>query len=289
MSEEGGAPNAGAVTPSETTVDVKVSADGGTGKAAPSAEAGSDWTTGLSDDLRGYVETKGFKDPSAVLDSYRNLEKLTGVPKERLLRLPENLEDADGMKEIYGRLGRPEAPDGYKIEVPEGASKDFSEWAQKSFHDLGLSKAQGEKLANNWNEYVKNLTEAETTQAAQKIEADTNALKKEWGQAYEQELGKAKQAAREFGLTAEVIDQLETSMGFAGVMKFFNKIGSKLGEAPFVSGDSRRSFDGVMTPAAALNKIASLKQDTEWVKRYSGGDVAAREQFEKLHQMAYPE
>src|SRR5690606_18358521 len=81
--------------------------------AAPAATTttqttATDWTSGFSDDLKGFVQNKGFKDPASVLDSYRNLEKLMGTPKERLLRLPENMDDANAMGEIYTRLGRPQ-------------------------------------------------------------------------------------------------------------------------------------------------------------------------------------
>ena len=33
-----------------------------------------DWTTGLNEDTRGFVQNRGFKDPGMVLDSYRNME-----------------------------------------------------------------------------------------------------------------------------------------------------------------------------------------------------------------------
>jgi len=63
---------------------------GSAGGGQPGAGgAGGEWYAGIADEgLRGYVQTKGFKDPGALAESYRNLEKLQGVPQERLLKLP---------------------------------------------------------------------------------------------------------------------------------------------------------------------------------------------------------
>ena len=76
--------------------------------AAPAAPA--DWTAGLPEEMKGYVQNKGFKDPSAVVESYRNFEKLMGVPQDRMIKLPEKAEDKAAWDSIYNRLGRPEKP-----------------------------------------------------------------------------------------------------------------------------------------------------------------------------------
>src|SRR4051812_7514574 len=73
---------------------------------APAAPA--DWTAGLNEATRGFVENRGFKDPQTLADSYVNLEKLMGVPKDRLLQVPEKDDDAEGWGKVYNRLGRPE-------------------------------------------------------------------------------------------------------------------------------------------------------------------------------------
>src|SRR3990167_3081868 len=77
------------------------------------------WTDGLPQETLGFVEKKGWKGNADVITSYQNLEKLQGVPAERIIKLPEKLEGTE-MDVIYNRLGRPEKPDGYKIPVPEG-------------------------------------------------------------------------------------------------------------------------------------------------------------------------
>lgn len=272
--------------PTEPKQDVPITVSAGVSGQSPKTPQ---WTDGFSDDLKGYVENKGFRDAASVVDSYINLEKLVGVPKDRLLKVPEKLDDDASLMEIYNRLGRPEKADSYKVDVPEGGDKNFASWAQNTFHELGLTQRQGEALAAKWNEYVGGLNETATTENLAKIEADNLSLKKEWGAAYEAEVGKAKQAVSEFGLDSDTIDQLENAMGFAGVMKFFNKIGSKLGEGKFVNGEGSPSFNGSLTPQAAQARINALRQDSEFIKRFTGGDTSARDEMERLHKMAYPE
>jgi hypothetical protein len=249
----------------------------------------SDWTTGLNDDLRGYVQNKGFKDPGAVVDSYRNIEKLMGVPQERLLKLPAK-EDDPGWSEVYDRLGRPKDPKEYKIEVPKGDDGKFAEWARGTFHELGISKNAGEKLVGKWNEYAQNAQKTHFETYSAQAEKEEGALKKEWGLAFEKHVSIAKQAVNSFGLDGESIEKLEGALGYGKLMKLLHNIGSKLGEGQFhSSGSTGSGFNGALTPDAARNKIQTLRGDADFVRRYANGEMSAKEEMERLHRMAYPE
>lgn len=253
--------------------------------AAPAAApAPSDWTTGLNDDLKGYVQNKGFKDPGMALESYRNLEKLLGAPKERLLRLPEK-DDAPEWGEVYGRLGRPEKAEDYKIQ----GDPDFVKWAQGTFHESGLSAKQAQALTEKYNKYVEGLQTQQQQNYEAKIQQEDAALKKEWGAAFDQNVNLAKSAAKTLGISGEQIDALEKAMGFAGVMKFMHGLGAKVGEDAFVSGGNKSSGFGALTPEAAMNRLTALKNDPTFVSKYIAGDAQARAEMEKLHRYAYPE
>lgn len=263
----------------------------GSGTATGGSTSQADWTTGLNDDMRGYVQNKGFKDPAMVLDSYRNLEKLMGA-RERLVKLPEKDDDAEGWNQVYERLGRPKEAKEYEIKAPEGLGGDekFVEWARSAFHELGFSKKQAEALTGKWNEYVKGSMSAQNQAYETQLAEQETALKKEWGMAHEQNLQVAKRAAKAFGLDGATIDKLETAMGYAGVMKFMHTLGSKVGEADFVGGDSKTTgFGNMLSPEAARSQINSLKADPAFVRRYTAGDAEARQTMDRLHKMAYPQ
>lgn len=237
------------------------------------------WYDSFDQDLKGYVESKGFKDPASVTQSYRELEKTFGVPKERILKLPEKSDDP-AWNEIYGRLGRPEKPEEYKIEGDEKTVK----WAQERFHKLGFTRTQAETFVKEWNDLQGNTVKEQQDQFTKQVETQRVELQKEWGQAYEQNIAQAKQAVSTLGLSTETIDALETQMGFSGVMKFIHNLGTKVGEDSFVSTNSTNGF-GKLSPAAAQAKIESLKMDSDFIKRLDRGDSSAIEEFNKLNQM----
>lgn len=263
----------------------------GAASGAAASGAAADWTGGLSEDTRGYVQNKGWKAPGEVLDSYRNLEKLVGTPADQILKLPTKDDDTEGWNKVFSKLGRPEKADDYKFTMPkEGGDENFAKWAKSSFHELGLSQKQGEKLVSKWNEFASGTKQQSDQVHQQKVEQEGIALKSEWGAAYDQNINVARRAVNSLGIDGEVINKLESSMGFAGVMKLMQSLGSKLGEDAFVSGGSRGNGGfNVMTPEAARSRLGALKQDKSFVSRYTTGDVGAKDEMTHLLRMAYPE
>jgi len=282
MSTDGGAPNTGTPAPNAPT--------GGAPNPTPAAPTGGgEWTTGFNDDLKGYVQTKGFKDPASVLDSYRNLEKLMGAPKERLLRLPDK-DDAPEWGDVYSRLGRPADAKEYKLEIaPELAPEAEVEALRSAFHKQGLTKRQAEALMGDVKAYREAMAADRQTKQAEEVNAQANALKKEWGLAYTQNLNSAKAAAMAFGLSGEQVDKLETIFGGNEVIKMLHTARTKMGEHNFVGADQKVSSMGVLSPEAAKHKLSTLRQDQSFIQKYTSGDVSAREEMARLHAWAYPD
>jgi len=249
------------------------------------------WAKDFDDTTRGYIENKGFKDPKMLLDSYVNLEKLKGDPNS-LLKLPqgEGEEATAALNEIYKKLGRPEKAEGYGFAASTelGLTADAAKWAGDTFHELGLSDAQGKALLGKWTEFNKGVATAGQTDADANLLAQQTTLKTDWGAAHEQNLNVAQQAAKGFGVKAETIDALQSQLGYDGVMKFFHDIGTKMGETKFVGGDRPPEFTGTRTPVQAKARLAELRQDKEFVKKYGDGDLAAKKEMDLLHMEAHP-
>lgn len=245
-----------------------------------------DWSQqGLDADTLGYVQTKQFKAPADVVTSYRNLEKLQGVPAEQLLRLPKD-DTPEAWKPIWARLGAGETPDAYKLPVAEGDKGEFAKQAAAWFHELGVPVKTAARLAEKWNAHVAESSKQQTTEYQTKLDAEAQALKAKWGAAADQNTALAKKAAMTFGLDSATIDKLETVMGYGKVMELFHTIGSKLGEASFEVGDGKTNFSHAMTPEQAKSEIENLKKDAEFIKKWSAGDAASRARLEKLHEWA---
>lgn len=253
---------------------------------APPAAPAADWTAALEPEMRGFVQNRGFADPKTLLESYRNLEKVMGAPKERLLTLPEKMDDAS-MAPIFERLGRPKTPAEYKIAPKEGGDPKFLEAVSNWFHEAGLSTAQAEKIAAKWTAFGADMNKVGLEAKATAALTEQAALKREWGAAYEQNLDIARNAAKTFGLDAETLTGIEAVLGFSKTHKFALAIGVGLGEGKFVTGGPS-SFKGTSTPEQALNKLETLKQDKAWVDRYLAGGAAEKEEFTRLHEQAYP-
>lgn len=260
------------------------SANGGQPGAAGAGGNGGEWYSGIADEgLRGYVQTKGFKDVGVLADSYRNLEKLVGVPQDRLLKLPDKADDP-AWGDIYGRLGRPEKPEGYEFKFEGDAA--FAQRMGGIMHQHGVTKAQAQALNGEWNKYVAELIETDNRERAQKDATDMAALKTEWGNDYAKHEELARRAGREFGLSQDEFQAISASLGSSKTLKLFQAIGTKLAEpAPFdPSGSNLQSFG--LTKDAAQARINVLMGDKDWTAKYLGGDKAAAAEMTRLQQIA---
>lgn len=272
------APNTAAVAPSPLAA-----AAPSAGVTTQGAPAPADWTASLDEATRGYVQNKGFKDPGSVLESYRNMEKLIGVPKERLLQLPENTSDKAQMDAFYAKLGRPEKPEGYGIKA-EGADPEFVKWASGTFHELGLTAEQGKNLIDKWGGYSKTFEDQQKVANEEKIKAETEGLQKKWGAAYDKNLKQVKAAMNKFGVPIEAIANIEGLVGYANAMELMSNIGKSIGESGFVTGDKSSSFGGELTPSQAAERINSLKTDNLFIDKLMKGDVASKNEWSRLHE-----
>lgn len=245
------------------------------------------WHSSITDaSLSGYIETKGFKDLPALAESYRNLEKLRGVPENELARIPKE-GDAEAWNAFYSRLGRPESADGYSLPIPDGDAGEFAKVAAEWMHEAGLTPAQAQLLAGKNNEFLAAQLKAAQDQAAVESDRQMSELKTEWGQAYEQNTEIARRAAKQFGLSEDMLSGIEDAIGTKQMMVLFNNIGQGLGEHKahgIGSGDS--SFK--LSPAAAQERIKQLQGDPEWAKKYLSGGANEQAEMQRLQQMAYP-
>jgi hypothetical protein len=272
----------------------------GAGNSATSTQAGAsstqgaganagtqaDWTASLSDDFKGFVQNKGWKDPNSLVESYRNLEKLNGS-QDKLLKLPNDDADVQGWDSIYTRLGKPAKPDGYGLKGEKGADPEFAGWASDAFHKANLTEKQAKALIEGWNGRLATQKQAEGEKMASTVKNDEIGLRKDWGMAYEQNLNLARRAARDFGVEKQM-DAISQAMGPANAAKFFHRLALSGVEPGFVSGNGQAS-DAMLTPAMAKSQINALKADPEFTKKYAAGNAEAKAKMQRLHQFAYPD
>jgi len=264
-------------------------------ESAPEVEVNSpSWTDGLGEDAQGYVENKGWDGAEQMLDSYRNLEKSMGAPADQILHLPKEDADAEEWGAVYNRLGRPEEASGYEFsgpEVPEGGidlTPDLANWA----HEAGLSKKQAQSIYEKYNGRLAEVNQEFQTQRAEQASSDEQALRKEWGTAWEENIAAGTRFRQRFNLDDGTMDKLESALGLRGLLELSAEIGRGLGEHRMPGDTEQDSGAGTtfgMTPAAAKAKIGDLTLDEKFMAQYIEGHPEAVARMTRLHSLAHPE
>ena len=261
-------------------------------EVAATTEAPTTWTDGLNEDAQGYIENKGWKSPDQMLSSYKSLEKVSGVPADQIMRLPQEADDAEGWSDVYSKLGRPETAEGYELEagdVPEGGfdlTPDLREWA----HEAGLSQQQAQALHGKYNARLGEMAGEMAAQREEQATADEQDLRKEWGAAWDENIQAGVRFRERFGLNDETVNKLESALGLRGLLELSSKIGKGLGEQVMPGEPAATSGSEFgLSPAGARAKIDELMSDSSFSQKYMAGDAPAVSRMTRLHSLAHPE
>lgn len=277
---------AAAATTTETTATTSAAATATTTAATTTAATQGPWYDGFPDvELKGWAANKGFQTPADMAVSYRNLEKLVG--NKQAVELP-NWDDAAATRQFFEKLGTPKTADEYELPSGEGVDENFTKWARSTLHEVGVPARQAKALVEKLVGYEQEKVTERTNAAQARVQAEVDGLKKDWGAAFQANTAIVDLAAQKFGLSPQDLEGLRNTLGPKRAMTMLHDIGSKLGEDKLITGMTDTGF-GVMTPAQANGKIAQLRGDADFVRRYTSGDVKAREEMERLHRFAFPE
>jgi hypothetical protein len=244
------------------------SADAGNVATATNAEAAAattsqpSWLDDLPDDLKSSPSLSKFETKEGFAKSYINLEKMLGsekvpVPKEG---------DAEGWARYLKAGGLPDSADGYAFTKPEKLPEGFQydEALDKRLAGI-MHKAQAlpgqakvlreELMALVAEGATQNLDAAKAKEAERSvaIERGLQALKQEWGPAFEQR-GKVAGAAIGKFLSPETIAAME-SAGLANdpaIIKDMYNLGVKLaGEKELIGVAEQSQSPGDLDTAIA--------------------------------------
>lgn len=219
----------------------------------PAPDTPESFLSSLPPDLQTHKSLQKFRDVASLAKSYVELEKKLG----QRIPLPDP-SSPEAVEEIYAKLGRPDTPEGYQFHLPDEVPWDAE--TQTAYtqvaHRLGLTSAQAQGLMDWYIDlYQQHLA---------KVEEDSfttvEALKKEWGGRFEQNLALAQRA---FDLLRrddpELVDLVDlTGLGNRpSVLRFFATVGRLLAEHGQVPGH----VAGVLSPEDAKAKIAEIRGD----------------------------
>ena len=247
----------------------------------------ADWKTSLSEELQRDPSIAHIPDVQTMAQSYVNAQRMVGADK---IAIPGKHGTDDEWNQVYDKLGRPEEPGAYALEmnnIPDGlsANPELIDWFQTTAHKVGLSPRQAQVLADEYNEMA---GIAEQSPDDQKIEAEAREqegirdLQKEYGKAFDNKISLAKAVLQEYGgagLLDLILEDGRPLGSHPDLVRTFANVGtfmkSKLGEDSIAASQS----DGSITPADAKTELSKIEVPggPYWDRNHPGHATAVAE------------
>lgn len=157
--------------------------------------SGNDFLTMIPEDIREHPSFGPIKDVENLARSYVNAQRLIGSEK---IPMPVNPTDED-LDNIYNRLGRPEAPEGYEIKADGNViTEDVAQQYADIAHQLRLTPQQAQGVLEYYRSSVANSADQMQQMVADQANNTEAELRREWGNNYDSKIAAASNVAREF-------------------------------------------------------------------------------------------
>lgn len=238
-------------------------------------------------ELKGLAESRKWESPEMLLESFHNLEKLRGIPQDRIMAVPDTTDQA-ALDIVYNRLGRPDKPELYSL-PKDAEGSDTNKWMAETMHKIGLSAQQAKALFDANTARTQGLQKAAKDKSSGEVANQLAALKTEWGAAFEANEQLAANTLARFGLDGKAIAPLKEAVGGTNILKFLVAIGKGMGEGSFIESSGIRNPNAPMTPAEAKATIKERMKDKGFTERLVAKDSAATAEWERLNKWAAPQ
>ena len=236
--------------------------DGSTVSAAPAETASTlpEWMSGfeVDSDLAGDPSLKAIKDVPTLIKSYVHAQRKMGADKAVL---PNKNSTNEEWMQLYHKLGLPTDFGEYSVNAEENAiGEEFTEAFRKTAYDNKLLPEQANALFDFVNTQVREENQRIQQGQEDDLSQGINNLREEWGEAFDQNVFKAKAAVKEFG--GEDFQKYLNDSGLGNnpeLIKIFSKIGSEFMKEDNFEGSARPAY--AMSPSDAQAKINQITGD----------------------------
>ncbi|RMF55084.1 hypothetical protein D6745_03215 [Candidatus Woesearchaeota archaeon] len=250
-----------------------------------------DWSKvreSLPEDLRNDKSLETIKDIEGLVKSYIHAQKAIGKEK---IPLPDKHATTEDYINILRKLGSPEKPEDFKVGQSEILGEDFVKDFLNDAAKNGLLPWQAESILKDIEKHVSETLEQSKVQEETYIKENIDALRKEWGQAFDEKVQRANAAFKFLVPDPEerqaLIDQgLGVNKAF---MKMLAKVSETMKEDDFI-GVGEGKFGG-MTPEEALQRAREIQGDPNHPYRNPShpNHKAAKEEVANLYKIAFPD
>jgi len=235
----------------------------------------------IDETLRDDPSLSTYKDLNGMAKSLINAQKMIGADK---IAIPGSWATDEDWSQVYDKLGRPGASDGYNIETNEVMTENDVGWFQDVAHKVGLNTNQAQALFGEYTDLVSNIREQSTTDLTNLSNERESELRRELGNNFEARIEGANNVVAEFSSEDAGILDIQLSDGSvlgdhpafermtSGIAEF---MASKLGEDTF----SGRDNEPGMSSADIQLEMSKLTQQGSpyWIKDHPDHDNAVAE------------
>jgi len=237
-----------------------------------------DFKTLIPEEYREEKSLQNFNKMDDFVKSYLHSQKMVGLDK---IPVPNKHATDEDWKEVYKRLGSPEAADGYKYSlpedhaVPEETLKSFSEEAVK----LGLLPNQADGIMKYYNSVINDGMKDQIAVADEARAKAEQELRSEFGSTFDNKITGAKNLAvatlgSDFLTNTTLSDGSKLGDNIQ-LVKAFADLSEKLSEDDIVKGDT----PSYLTTNEIQKQINSLQQpgSAYWDKHHPSHSDAVSE------------
>ena len=240
--------------------------------AAPAAPVG--FLDSLPEDLRVEPSLRNFTDPASLAKSYVHAQRMIGADK---IPLPGKTATDEDWSNVWSKLGRPQAPSEYELNFENPVFGDNElESFKKSAFEAGLNNRQVERMAKFLDEAVSGARSSRSEMTEKAVYEAEQELRQEFGQAFEQRMALAYNAATQLLGDASLLDEVELSDGrvlgdHPQVVRMFAKLAEQIGEDKLLG----EASELIMTPQEAGQRIAEMtrRDSPYWDKLHPEHDT----------------
>lgn len=211
-----------------------------------------EWMGGLPDDLKADATLSRFKSVEELGRGHIEAHKLA---KSKVV-LPK-----EGDAESFGRFAaaiRPETPEAYTFDIPEGQDSSLADAMKPVFHQAGLHPESAKLLVDGWNAHMAQMTQV----AEQKGKDELAALQAEMGK---DEFAKGQQAAvnmlNRLGLPSDFENDMARFIGGGNTLRMLFDMAGRMGELGRVDPTDIKISTGALKPGEAMEEARRMIKD----------------------------
>lgn len=232
--------------------------DSGSQEAVAAEAAPVSFLDSLPEDLRNEPSLRTFTDPGALAKSYVNAQRMIGADK---VAKPGQSWTDDQYNDWYAAVGRPDSADAYEFDFGESANDESVSALRQAMWEAGLQPRQADRIVGFLKEAGDSGTSAQQARAEEAVFQAETELRQEFGQAFEQRMALAQNAARTLlgNEGMNMFEEVQLSDGrmlgdHPDVVRMFARLAEQIGEDNLVG----EPTELIMTPEEASRQVAEM-------------------------------